>query len=491
MSERLEDVWRREVPHVLGALVRRYGHFDDAEDAVQEALLAAARQWPADGVPDEPRAWLVRVAARRLIDQLRSERARAAREEADGVRRPADAERVDGPADARPAGTTGDDDTLRLLILCCHPALTPSSQVALTLRAVAGLTTAQVAAAFLVPETTMAQRISRAKQTLRRHGARFELPTPETSPERVAAVAHVLYSAFTEGHTRTDGAELVDVSLTAEAIRLTRVLHALMPEDDEVTGALALMLLTDARRTARVDPSGDLVPLEQQDRALWDRAAIAEGVALIERVLPSGPVGPFQLQAAIAAVHDEAEVWAETDWMQISVLYRMLEQVAPSPSVRLNRAVAVGMAHRPQDGLELVEELLATPAMRRHHRAHAVRAHLLERVGRADEAAREYAEAARLTTSIPEQRYLNRRANAASRTVEAPDPTRWRSPDVSPLHGHGDPSSTAATASISTSWSWYPSTAPPSNVLGGRCGANLSRTTSQAATRSSCVSEAT
>ncbi|MFC7403654.1 RNA polymerase sigma factor [Georgenia alba] len=413
MTTELEDVWRRETPHVLGALVRRYGDFDGAEDAVQEALFAAARQWPTEGVPDNPRGWLIRVASRRLVDHLRSESARAAREEAVGVARPDDAELAPAADAPLTEGDPAGDDTLRLLLLCCHPALTPPSQVALTLRSVVGLTTAQVAAVFLVPESTMAQRISRAKATLRRAGARFELPAPGDLPDRLAAVLEVLYLLFTEGHTASGGPQLVDVALTREAIRLTRQLRTLVPEDDEVAGALALMLLTDARSATRTDEHGDLVPLEEQDRSRWDRAAIEEGVRLVEEVLPHGRVGAFQLQAAIAAVHAEAPTAAETDWLQITVLYRMLEEVAPGPAVTLNRAVAVGMAHGPEAGLGVVDPLTTDASMRRHHRTWAVRAHLLEMAGRPAEAAADFARAASLTTSIPEQRYLNRRAARA------------------------------------------------------------------------------
>ena len=403
----LEDVWRRESPHVLGALLRRHADLGDCEDAAQEAVEAAARQWGREGVPDDPRAWLIRVGSRRLIDRERADGARAAREEAVAVAAPA-AALTAPPPDAEPRAAA--DDSLALLLLCCHPALTRASQVALTLRAVSGLETAQIAAAFLVPERTMAQRLSRARATLRAAGARFELPPTEALPERVAAVLDVLHLAFNEGYTRSAGDTLVDGALTREAIRLTRDLHRRLPGHDEVAGALALMLLTQAREAARTDARGDLVPLSQQDRRRWDAELIAEGTALLERVLPRGPVGRFQLQAAIAAVHAEAVRWEETDWAQITVLYEMLERVAPGPAVTLNRAVAVGMASGPEDGLRIVDALLADPAMARHHRTHAVRAHLLEMAGEREAAARSYARAAQLTASLPEQRYLNARA---------------------------------------------------------------------------------
>ncbi len=402
----LEDVWRREVPHVLGALVRRYGDFDGCEDAVQESLQAAATQWPADGMPDNPRGWLVRVASRRVVDQLRSERSRSLREVAVATAQPSDAFTAP-PADVEAGGR---DDTLDLLLLCCHPALTQPSQVALTLRAVGGLSTAQIAAAYLVPPSAMAQRISRAKATLRSVGARFA-ELPEGPQDRIASVLQVLYLVFNEGYAASAGAELVDVSLTHEAIRLTRELRRARPDDDEVAGLLALMLLTDARRAARIDADGGLVPLADQDRGRWDVGAVAEGVSLVEQVLPRGPVGPFQLQAAIAAVHDEAPTWADTDWLQITMLYRMLDQVAPSATVTLNAAVALGMALGAEAGLDLLQPLLGAPGMARHHRLYAVQAHLLEMAGRPDEASESYARAARLTASIPEQRYLNGRAD--------------------------------------------------------------------------------
>ncbi|MER6796760.1 RNA polymerase sigma factor, partial [Amycolatopsis mediterranei] len=325
---------RRLVPEVLGVLVRRYGRFDACEDAVQEALVAAAAQWPVEGWPENPRAWLVTVASRRLADQVRSDVARRRREEADALR-------------TLPAGgeVEAGDDTLTLLFLCCHPALTPSSQVALTLRAVGGLSTAEIARAFLVPEATMAQRISRAKHRIKAAGAGFELPPAAEQAARLGVVLHVVYLVFNEGYTATSGTQLVRAELTAEAIRLARELHRLVPGDGEVAGLLALLLLTDARRPARTAPDGSLVPLSEQDRTLWDTEAIAEGVALVTGALSRGPIGPYQLQAAIAAVHDEAPTAGATDWPQILALYTVLERVAPNPAVTLNRAVAVAEVH--------------------------------------------------------------------------------------------------------------------------------------------------
>jgi RNA polymerase sigma factor (sigma-70 family) len=405
MTADLENVWRRESRHVLAALLRRHGDYADCEDAAQEALAAAAEQWPRDGTPDYPRGWLIRVASRRLVDQVRADRARATREESVGTAQPADAFTA-AAADEDPEPR---DDALLLLLLCCDPALSRPSQVALTLRAVSGLSTAAIAAAFLVPEATMAQRLSRARTTLRESGVRFGSPTADELPARVAAVLDVLYLVFNEGYARSSGDTLVETSLAEEAIRLTAELHARLPDHHEVAGALALMLLTDARRATRVDARGDLVPLAEQDRSRWDADRIAEGVAILEAVLPRGPVGAYQLQAAIAAVHAEAARFADTDWAQIAALYEMLDRVAPSPAVTLNRAVSIGMTAGPEAGLAALQSLLDDPALDRYHRLHAVRAHLLELSGDVAEADREYARAAELTASRPEQRYLSRR----------------------------------------------------------------------------------
>ncbi|MDF2742967.1 MAG: putative polymerase, sigma-24 subunit, subfamily [Actinomycetia bacterium] len=403
----VEDLLRELAPQVLGVLVRRHGQFDLCEDAVQEALLAAAVQWPAEGVPERPRGWLVTVASRRMTDQIRGESARRRREEAVATASPAD-ELVAPAADAdAPAAA---DDTLTLLFLCCHPALSPPSQVALTLRAVGGLTTAQVARAFLVPEATMAQRISRAKQTIKAAGARFALPPPAERAERLRVVLQVLYLIFNEGYAASSGPDLQRADLTAEAIRLARELHRLLPDDGEVAGLLALLLLTDARRPARSRPDGSLVPLAEQDRSRWNADAIAEGVALISATLARAQLGPYQLQAAIAAVHDEAATAADTDWGQILVLYELLAQVAPSPVVTLNHAVALAMVRGPRAGLELLATLDGDARMAGSHRLDAVRAHLLELAGDTAAARERYRAAARRTTSLPEQRYLESRA---------------------------------------------------------------------------------
>jgi RNA polymerase sigma factor (sigma-70 family) len=373
---------------------------------VQEALLAASVQWRDQGVPDEPRSWLIRVASRRLVDQLRSEQARRRREET-----VARQERVDAsPAPAPEAGDRDQDDTLVLLFLCCHPALTPPAQVALTLRAVGGLTTLEIARAFLVSEATMAQRITRAKQRIRDAGSAFRMPPASERAERLAAVLEVLYLIFNEGYASTAGPELPRMELSTEAIRLTRVVHRLLPLDREVAGLLALMLLTDARRPARTGPGGEPVPLAEQDRTLWNRALIAEGVALLTEAMSHGRPGPYQLQAAIAALHDEAERPEDTDWPQIAGLYLLLERMTGNPVVTLNRAVAVAMASGPAAGLAVLAPLDADERFTRTHRLDAVRAHLLEMAGDLDGAARHYRAAAQLTSSIPERRYLLGRA---------------------------------------------------------------------------------
>ncbi|MER7280640.1 DUF6596 domain-containing protein [Dactylosporangium sp. NPDC000244] len=397
----VEEELRTLAPQVLGILIRRYGQFDACEDAVQEALLAAALQWPAEGTPANPRGWLITVAVRRLTDQFRSDDARRRREQAVAALEPE-------PSDAVPDR----DDTLTLLFLCCHPALSPASQLALTLRAVGGLTTAEIASAFFVPEATMAQRISRAKAKIKSAGARFAPPPPEERPARLEVVLQVLYLIFNEGYTASSGADLHRGDLTAEAIRLTREVHRLLPADGEVAGLLALMLLTDARRPARTLPDGTLVPLAEQDRSRWLRPMIDEGTELITRTLPQGSAGPYQLQAAVAAVHDEAADAAATDWPQIVALYQLLTRIAPNPMVTLSHAAALAMAKGPQAGLELLATLDADERMASHHRLAAVRAHLLEMAGSPAEAREWYALAAKRTTSLPEQRYLEQKAAA-------------------------------------------------------------------------------
>jgi RNA polymerase sigma factor (sigma-70 family) len=388
----LEDLLRELAPQVLGVVIRRFGDFYAAEDAVQEALLAAATHWPADGMPASPRGWLIQTAVRRMTDLLRSEQARRRREVAAAMREPP----VTNVADR--------DDTLILLFMCCHPALTAASAIALTLRAVGGLTTAEIANAFLVPEATMAQRISRAKQTVKASGVPFRLPGGDERAQRLRSVLHVLYLIFNEGYVSSVGPDLHRAELSGEAIRLTRAVHRLLPDHGEVSGLLALMLLTDARRPARTGPAGELIPLADQDRSLWDRNLITEGVALAVEAMSHGSVGEYQLQAAITAVHDEAPRVEDTDWPQILALYGLLERMTGNPMVTLNRAVAAAMAHGPATGLRLLDGL--DERLAGHYRLDAVRAHLFEMAGDADAAVTHYRAAASRTTSIPEQQYL-------------------------------------------------------------------------------------
>jgi RNA polymerase sigma factor (sigma-70 family) len=404
---RFEDLLRTLAPQVLGALVRRYGHFDAAEDAVQEALLAAALQWPEEGQPDNARGWLIRVGERRLTDILRSEQARRRREDA-VASQVLPEEFLAPPADNR--GASDQDDTLVLLFMCCHPALSPASQVALTLRAVGGLTTAEIARAFLVPETTMAQRISRGKQRIKASGIPFRLPPNAAFPDRLAVVLHVLYLVFNEGYTATSGWSLQRTDLSQEAIRLARAVQTVLPKEPEAAGLLALMLLTDARRAARTRPDGSLVQLAEQDRSRWNQGQINEGIHFVEVALAEGPPGPYVLQAAIAAVHDQAEHYDDTDWPQILHYYELLETVSANPVVTLNRAVAAAMVHGPQAGLAMIADLEADGRLAGQHRLDAVRGHLLEMAGDAGAAAEAYLAAARITTSIPERRYLETRA---------------------------------------------------------------------------------
>jgi len=408
-----EDLLRELAPQVLGVLMRRYDGLDSCEDAVQEALLDAAAQWPASGTPDNPRGWLLTVATRRLVDMLRSESARRRREDAVYLATPP-AAGADAGAGAGLTGASGPpdhDDTLTLLFLCCHPALTPSSQVALTLRAGGGLTTAEIARAFGVPEATMAQRISRAKQQIRAAGARFTPPGAADRDQRLRAVQQVLYLVFNEGYTASAGQELQRTDLTAEGIRLARLLRRLLPQDAETAALLALMLLIDARRAARATGDGALIPLTEQDRGRWDRRLIAEGTDLVEKTLSTTrALGPYQIQAAIAAAHDEAASVSDTDWAEILALYELLEQISPGPMVSLGKAVAVAMVHGPQAGLAATGEL-AGP-LGKHHRFHAVRGHLHEMAGDPAAAAAAYRTAAVYATNVPEKRYLERKLAA-------------------------------------------------------------------------------
>jgi RNA polymerase sigma factor (sigma-70 family) len=418
LDARAEHLLRELAPQVLGAVVRRFGDFAAAEDAVQEALIAAAIQWPREGLPDNPRGWLIQVASRRMTDHVRSEVARRRREtvaaaEIDQV--------VPAPSLDH---ATDQDDTLILIFMCCHPALTPSSAIALTLRAVGGLTTAEIANAFLVPEATMAQRISRAKQSIKASGVPFRLPTSGERAQRLRTVLHVLYLIFNEGYTSSVGPHLQRSELSREAIRLTRAVHHLLPDDGEVAGLLALMLLTDARRAARTGPDGELIPLTEQDRSLWDRQEIAEGIALITATLSKGSIGAYQLQAAVAAVHDEAPRAEDTDWPQILALYGLLKRMSDNPMVMLNHAIATAMVNGPSAGLALVDELDADGRLSGHHRLDAVRAHLLELAGDHQSAIAHYRTAANRTSSIPERNYLmTQAARLSDRATSAPTET--------------------------------------------------------------------
>jgi RNA polymerase sigma factor (sigma-70 family) len=409
-----ENLLRELAPQVLGAVIRRFRDFATAEDAVQEALMAAAVQWPHEGVPESPRAWLIQVASRRLTDYVRSDVARRHRETAAALEADQVAPSVDEESE------TDQDDTLILLFMCCHPALTSSSAIALTLRAVGGLTTAEIAHAFLVPESTMAQRISRAKHSIKASGIPFRLPTDQERSERLRAVLHVLYLIFNEGYTSSAGPQLQRLELSHEAIRLTRAVHTLLPQDGEVAGLLALMLLTDARRAARTGPDGELIPLTQQNRTLWDQKEISEGIALLTATLSKGSIGAYQLQAAIAAVHDEAARAEDTDWPQILVLYELLKRMSDNPMVMLNHAIATAMVRGPAAGLDLLNALDADGRLAGHHRLDAVRAHLLEMAGDYPAAIAHYGIAANRTTSLPERNYLI--TQAARLRESTPDP---------------------------------------------------------------------
>jgi RNA polymerase sigma factor (sigma-70 family) len=412
-----ERLLRELAPQALGVVARRFRDFASAEDAVQEAMLAAFTQWPREGVPENPRGWLIQVAFRRMTDQVRSEVARRQRESAAAR----DAETATAAGDIERDTDMDPDDTLILLFLCCHPALTSSSAIALTLRAVGGLTTAEIASAFLVPEATMAQRISRAKQSIKASGVPFRSLSWQERAERLPAVLHALYLIFNEGYSSSSGAHLQRLDLAREAIRLTRCAKALLPDDAEVAGLLALMLLTDARRAARTGADEELIPLDKQDRTLWDRAEIAEGIELLTAALSKGSVGLYQLQAAVAAIHDEAARAEDTDWPQILALYELLKRVSPSPMATLNHAIATAMVHGPARGLEMLKPLDSDARFSGHHRLDAVRAHLLEMLGDRDDAIKHYRTAAGRTTSIPERNYLMTQAARLEESPRGPD----------------------------------------------------------------------
>lgn len=408
-AEVIGDVWRREAPHVLAALVRRYQDVDRCEDAAQDALEAALSQWPVDGLPLRPRGWLIRVASRRVIDGYRRDEARRMREHLTAMH-----DRLDGEGQWVAAGRVGSDTTLEMLLLCCHPALTPETQVILSLHTVVGLSATRIADLLFLTESTAGQRISRAKATIRRVGG---FPAAQDARDRLANVLRALYLMFTQGHTVSRGDALTDLSMSAEAIRLTRTLRSTLPHDSEVCGLLALMLLTEARQAARCDADGELIPLREQDRDRWDRNAIVEGVRLLEWALPRGPVGPYQVQAAISAVHAEALTWETTDWPQILLLYRILDHIAPSATVSLNLAVAVAMTVDASTALADIDRLAREPQIAQGHRFHATRAHLLEQAGRLDQARQAFEVASELCLSSPERRYLQRQRDRVARLV--------------------------------------------------------------------------
>jgi RNA polymerase sigma-70 factor (ECF subfamily) len=394
--------FRDEWGQVVATLIRVLGDWDLAEECAQDAFALALERWDRDGIPRRPGAWLTTTARNRATDRLRREAVGAAKLRE--VARMALADEGDDDA-----GSGVRDDRLRLIFTCCHPALPFEARVALTLRTLAGLTTAEIARAFLVPEPTMAQRLVRAKRKIQHAGIPYRVPPAHLLPERTTAVLGVLYLLFNEGYAATAGADLVRLGLSGEAIRLARVLARLMPDEPEARGLLALMLLHDARRAGRLDDDGELVTLEHQDRGRWDAAAIAEGVEVLDAALLLGRPGAYQIQAAIAACHATAATAAETDWAEIALLYRQLARLVPSPVVELNRAVAVGMADGPAAGLALVDRLAASGALAGYHLLPATRADLLRRLDRATEAAAAYREALELASTDAERRYLTRR----------------------------------------------------------------------------------
>jgi RNA polymerase sigma-70 factor (ECF subfamily) len=410
----VEAVYRAESRRVLATLIRLLGDFDLAEEALHEAFAAAAARWPAEGLPANPRAWLVSTGRFKAIDRLRR---RARFDAAQGElaeRLYAEAGGATGPEDRLDEAEDIEDDRLRLVFTCCHPVLTSDARIALTLREVCGLTTEEIAHAFLVPAPTLAQRIVRAKAKIRDARIPYEVPPHDQLGERLDSVLHVIYLVFNEGYSASSGAALTRQELSGEAIRLGRLLVALLP-DPEAIGLLALMLLQESRRTARSGPDGELVLLEEQDRALWDRTLIAEGLALVERVVAARRFGPYSLQAAIASVHARAARASATDWAQIVSLYDALLQVVPTPVVELNRAVAVAMRDGPAAGLALIEGILSRGHLRNYHLLHAARADLCRRLGRTAEARASYERALALAEQGPERRFLERRLQHLTR----------------------------------------------------------------------------
>jgi RNA polymerase sigma-70 factor (ECF subfamily) len=404
----VESVFRQESGRIIATLIRLAGSFDVAEEAMQEAFAAALATWPDRGIPDNPGAWITSVAQRKLVDRMRRERTR--REKQDGlqyetptIQQPEADSLFEGPAVSYP------DDRLRLIFTCCHPALNQDAQVALTLRTLGGLTTPEIARAFLVPEATLAQRLVRAKTKIQSAHIPYEVPPLKRLPERLESVQAVIYLVFNEGYAATGGDSLIRRELCTEAIRLGRTLRELMPGEAENLGLLALMLLHDSRRDARIDDQGQLVTLEEQDRSRWDHARINEGLALVHQALKMRRVGTYQLQAAIAAVHSEANTVADTDWRQIALLYQELLRISPTPVVALNRAVAIAMSEGLQSGLAEIERVGASGKLEQYYLFHAARADILRRLGRNGEAIKAYEDALRLATNKVEQEYLRRR----------------------------------------------------------------------------------